>query len=43
MSFTIYDLLGRALYSRLMAINIVSVSALGLFVCLANLRRKAIA
>jgi len=43
MSFTIYDLLGRALYSRLMAINIVSVSALGLLVCLAHLRRRSLA
>ena len=42
-SFTIYDLLGRALYSRLMAISIVSVSALGLFVCLAHLRRRSLA
>lgn len=43
MSFTIYDLLGRALYARLMAINIVSVSALGVFLCLAHLRRRAVA
>ena len=43
MSFTIYDLLGRALYSRLMAINIVSVSAFALFVCLAHLRGRSVA
>jgi hypothetical protein len=43
MSFTIYDLIGRALYSRLMAINIVSVSAFGLFVCLAHLRGRSVA
>lgn len=43
MSFTIYDLLGRALYSRLMAVNVVSVSAFGLFLCLAYLRRRALA
>jgi hypothetical protein len=43
MSFTIYDVLGRALYGRLMAINTVSVSALGLFVCLAQLRRRSLA
>jgi hypothetical protein len=42
-SFTIYDLLGRALYSRLMAVNIVSVSAIGLLLCLAHLRRRALA
>jgi hypothetical protein len=41
--FTIYDLLGRSLYSRLMSINIVSVSALGLFICLAHLRRRSLA
>jgi hypothetical protein len=43
MSFTIYDVLGRAAYGRLMAINIVSVSAVGLFVCLAHLRRRSLA
>jgi hypothetical protein len=43
MSFTIYDLLGRALYSRLMAVNIVSVCALVLFVCLVHLRARAVA
>ncbi len=43
MSFTIFDLLGRALYSGLMAINIVSVSALTLVVCLAHLRSRALA
>ena len=42
-SFTIYDLLGRPLYSRLMSINIVSVGALALFVCLAHLRKRALA
>jgi hypothetical protein len=43
MSFTIFDLLGRALYTRLMAVNIVSVAALALFVSLAHLRAKALA
>lgn len=43
MSFTIYDLLGRALYSHLMAVNIVSVCALALFVCLIHLRARAVA
>ena len=43
MSFTIFDLLGRALYSRLMAVNIVSVAALALFASLAHLRAKELA
>lgn len=43
MSFTIFDLLGRALYSRLMEVNIVSVCALVLFVCLIHLRARAVA
>jgi len=43
MCFTIFDLMGRALYSRLMALSIVSVAALGLVVVLAHLRWKAIA
>ena len=43
MSFTIYDVVGRALYSRLMAVNIISVSALVLFVCLVHLRSRAVA
>ena len=42
-SFTIYDLLGRTLYSWLMTLNIVSVGALGLFAGLAYLRRRALA
>jgi hypothetical protein len=42
MSFTIFDLLGRTLYSRLMAINIVSVAALVLFVALAHLRHRSL-
>ena len=43
MSFTIFDLLGRALYTRLMAVNVVSVAALALFVALAHLRARALA
>jgi hypothetical protein len=43
MSLTIYDLVGRALYARLMAVNVVSVSAIVLFVCLAHLRRRSLA
>jgi hypothetical protein len=43
MSFTIFDLLGRALYTRLMAVNIVSVAALALFAALAHLRGRALA
>lgn len=43
MSFTIFDLLGRALYGRLMAVNIVSVSTLVLVACLVHLRRRALA
>jgi len=43
MCFTIFDLMGRVLYSRLMAMSIVSVAALGLAVTLAHLRWKEIA
>lgn len=43
MCFTIFDLMGRALYGRLMAMSIVSVAALGLAVALSQLRWKALA
>ena len=43
MCFTIFDLMGRVLYSRLMAISIVSVAALCLAVALAHMRWKATA
>ncbi len=43
MCFTIFDLMGRVLYGRLMAMSIVSVAALGLAVALAHLRWKALA
>lgn len=43
MGFTIFDLLGRALYSRLMAVNVISICALVLIVCLIQLRARAAA
>ena len=42
-SFTIFDLLGRALYTRLMAMSVVSMGALLLVVCLAHLRWRSLA
>jgi hypothetical protein len=41
MSFTIFDLLGRRLYAKMMAISIVSVCALALIASLAQLRWRA--
>lgn len=43
MSFTLFDLLGRTLYGRLMAVNVVSVAALTLFASLIYLRHRALA
>ena len=43
MSFTIYDLLGRALYVRLMALSVVSVAALALLVSLVLVRQRRLA
>jgi Glycosyltransferase family 87 len=43
MSFTIYDLLGRSLYARMMALSVVSVAALVLVVSLVLVRRRAAA
>lgn len=43
MSFTIYDLLGRSLYARMMALSVVSVAAMVLVVSLVLVRRKALA
>jgi hypothetical protein len=43
MSFTLFDLLGRFLYSRAMRMNVVSVAVLIMIACLTNLRRKALA
>ena len=40
MSFTIYDLLGRPLYVRLMALSVVTVAALVLVVSLVLVRRR---
>jgi hypothetical protein len=43
MSFTIYDVIGRFLYVSLMAVNVISVSALCLFTGLLHLRRRGVA
>jgi hypothetical protein len=43
MCFTIFDLMGRVLYSQLMTMSIISVAALCVAVALAHLRWKAIA
>ena len=43
MSFTLFDLLGRTLYKKMMAISIVSICALALLASLANLRYKQLA
>ena len=43
MSFTIFDLLGRTLYTKMMAISIVSICALALLASLAHLRYKQLA
>ena len=43
MGLTIFDLMGRALYARFMALSIVTVAAIGVAVSLAHLRRKALA
>ena len=43
MSFTLFDVLGRFLYSRAMQINIVTIAVLLVLACLTNLRRKALA
>lgn len=42
-SFTIFDFFGRWLYTRLTAINIVSLASLALLVCLWHLRRRQLA
>jgi hypothetical protein len=42
-SLTIFDLLGRWLYTRLVAMSVVSVGALILVSCLAHLRRRSLA
>jgi len=43
MSFTLFDLLGRYLYSRAMQINVVTIAVILVVACLTNLRRKALA
>ena len=43
MSFTIFDLLGRALYARLMVLSVVSVAAIALVGCLIAVRRRGLA
>jgi hypothetical protein len=43
MSFSIFDLVGRAIYTRLMAISIISVCVLALVVSLVQLRLKRLA
>jgi Glycosyltransferase family 87 len=43
MGLTIFDVMGRVLYARFMALSIVSVCAIGLVVVLAHLRRRALA
>jgi hypothetical protein len=42
-SFTIYDLVGRALYLRLMAMSVVSLAAVGVLLCLLHLRWRRLA
>ena len=42
-SFTIFDLFGRWLYTRLTAINIISIAAMGLLVCCVALRSRRLA
>jgi hypothetical protein len=42
-SFTIFDVFGRWLYTRLTAINIVSIAAVALLVCLVRLRSQRLA
>jgi hypothetical protein len=43
MGLTIFDVMGRALYGRFMALSIVTVAALGVALALAHLRRAALA
>jgi hypothetical protein len=43
MGLTVYDLMGRTLYSRFMALSLVSVAALGVAVALARLRWRELA
>jgi hypothetical protein len=43
MGLTIFDLMGRALYTRFMALSIVTLAALGAAAALAHLRWRALA
>jgi hypothetical protein len=43
MGLTLYDVMGRALYGRFMALSLVSVAALGVVAVLAHLRWRALA
>jgi hypothetical protein len=43
MGLTIYDVMGRELYGRFMALSAVSVCALLVAISLAHLRRRALA
>jgi glycosyl transferase family 87 len=43
MSFTIFDVMGRALYGRFMALSLVTVAALGIAASLAHLRWRGVA
>lgn len=43
MGLTVFDLMGRTLYSRFMALSLVTVAAIGAAAALANLRRKSLA
>ena len=43
MGLTLYDVMGRTLYLRFMALSFVSVAAIGLAMALAHLRSKALA
>ncbi len=40
---TIFDIMGRALYSRFMALSVVTVGAVGMLVALAHLRARRVA
>jgi hypothetical protein len=43
MCLTIFDVMGRALYTRFMALSIVTVAALGVVAALARLRWRELA
>ena len=43
MSFTLFDVMGRTLYSRFMSLSIVTVAAITLAAALAHLRARALA